>query len=119
MRPAAALPSGKRGRYCFYPRSRVPGLYGAVNKRFLSTGETGELVLENVGFDLNPGVELAPQRRLLSNWRNRPACKNVRNVADTGAAGNRRCCQDNERGDLVRGRCGSPKTRVSNYLSAP
>src|ERR1017187_5702150 len=83
-------------------------LYGAVNKRFLSTGETGELVLENVGFGLNPGVELAPPHRLLSNWRDRPACKNVRNVADTGAADHRRCCQDEGRGNLVRGRFGSP-----------
>ena len=74
------------------------GLDGAVNKRFLSTGETGELVLENVGFGLNPGVELAPPRRLLSNWRDRPACENLRNVADAGYGGARRCRQDNGRG---------------------
>jgi hypothetical protein len=73
--------------------ARYPTLDAAVNKRYLSTGETGEFVLENLGFDLNPRVELAPLRRLLSNWRH-PACKNVRNVADTGASGNRRCCQD-------------------------
>jgi hypothetical protein len=36
----------------------------AVNKRFLSTGETRELVPVNVGFGLNPGVELAPPRSL-------------------------------------------------------
>ena len=34
---------------------RLATLDGAVNKRDLSTGETGELVLENVGFGLNPG----------------------------------------------------------------
>ena len=44
-------------------------LYGAVNKRDLSTGETGELVPENVGIGLNPGVELAPPRNPVSNWR--------------------------------------------------
>ena len=31
------------------------GLDEAVNKRFLSTGETGEFAGENVGFGLNPG----------------------------------------------------------------
>jgi hypothetical protein len=92
-------------------------LYEAVNKRFLSTGETGELVCGNVGFGLNPGVELAPPRGLLSNWRDRPARKNVQNVADTGAAGHRRCCQDNGRGNLVRGRYGSPQNPVTNGLS--
>ena len=34
---------------------------GAVNKRDLSTGETGELVRENVGFGPKRGVELTPQ----------------------------------------------------------
>ena len=38
------------------------------------------MVLENIGFGLNPGVELAPPRSLLSNWRDRPARKNPRNV---------------------------------------
>ena len=42
-------------------RTSLAVLYGAVNKRFLSTRETRELVLENVGFGLNPGVELAPR----------------------------------------------------------
>ena len=41
----------------------------AVNKPFLSTGETGELVGEDVGLGLNPWVERAPPRRLVSNWR--------------------------------------------------
>ena len=58
----------------------------------------GELVLENVGFGLNPGVELAPPRPLLSNWRDRPARKNLPNVADTGYGGGWRCRQDNGRG---------------------
>ena len=73
-------------------------MYEAVNKPFLSTGETGEFVSENVGFGLNPGVELAPPRRLLSNWRDRPARKNLPNVADTGYGGGWRYCQDNRRG---------------------
>ena len=54
---------------------RGPMLYGAVNKRFLSTGETGELVCGSLGFGLNPEVELAPPRRLLSNWRD---CRRAR-----------------------------------------
>ena len=37
----------------------------AVNKRFLSTGETGELVRVNVGFDSNPGVVCAPRKTSL------------------------------------------------------
>ena len=86
----------------------LAALYRAVNKRDLSTGETRELVRDNVGFGLNTGVELAPPRRLLSNRRDRPARKNVQNVADTGNGGGHRCCQDNGRGNLVRGRYGSP-----------
>src|ERR1039458_2238221 len=93
-------------------------LYGVVNKRFLSTGETGELVLENVGFGLNPGVELAPPRSLLSNRRNRPAHKNVQNVADTANGGGHRNCQDNGPGNLVRGRYGSPAwIRTTNNIN--
>ena len=82
-------------------------LDGAVNKRFLSTGETGGLVQENVGFGLNPGVDLALPRRLLSIWRDCPARENLRNVADTGDGGGHRCCQDNGPGNLARGRYGS------------
>jgi len=48
----------------FDRRVRPPSLYGAVNKGFLSTGETGEFASENVGFGLNPGVELAPGETL-------------------------------------------------------
>ena len=44
-------------------------LHGAVNKRDLSSGETGELVPENVGVGLNPGVELVLPRSPVSNWR--------------------------------------------------
>ena len=75
----------------------APALDGAVNKRFLSTGETGEFVTENVGSGLNPGVELAPPHRLLSNRRDRPSRKNLPNVADTGYGGGWRCRQDNGR----------------------
>ena len=88
-----------------------------VNKRFLSTGETGEFVSENVGFGLNPGVELAPPRSLLSNWRERRTCKILPNVADTGNSRGRRCCQDNGPGNLVCGQYGSPQNPVSNDLS--
>lgn len=34
---------------------RVGALYAAVNKRSLSTGESRELVRENLGSGLNPG----------------------------------------------------------------
>ena len=83
-------------------------MYGAVNKPYLSTGETRELVPDNVGFGLNPEVERAPPRRLLSNWRDRPACKNLRNVATTGTGAPLRGCQDNGRLNLGRGWFGSP-----------
>ena len=90
-------------------RDRHPALYGAVNNADLSTGETGELARENVGFGLNPGVELAPPRSLISKWRNRRAYKNLRNVADTGKGDSERCCQDNGRVNSGRGRCGSAR----------
>jgi hypothetical protein len=44
-------------------------LDGAVNKRDLSTGETGEFASKNAGFDLNPRVERAVPRTLLSSRR--------------------------------------------------
>ena len=67
-----------------------------VNKRFLSTGETGELVRVNVGFDSNPGVVCATPQDLASHWREGAARKNLRNVEDTGgmskgAAVNKTC----------------------------
>jgi hypothetical protein len=37
-------------------------LDGAVNKRVLSTGETGEFAGENVGFGLNLGLRSPPGR---------------------------------------------------------
>ena len=46
----------RRTAQLFQRSARHPTLDGAVNKRFLSTGETGELVRGNVGFGLNPGV---------------------------------------------------------------
>ena len=55
-----------------------------VNKGFLSTGESRELVCVNVGLDSNPRVDLAPTRNLSSNEREHGASKNSRNVADTG-----------------------------------
>jgi len=64
VRPGAALLSLPLGTMLFDRRVRPPSLYGAVNKGFLSTGETGEFASENVGFGLNPGVELAPGETL-------------------------------------------------------
>jgi hypothetical protein len=90
-------PVNRRGRR-IRRKTWETALDGAVNKRFLSTGETRELVPDNVGFGLNPGVELAPPCSLLSNWRDLRACKNLRNVADTGDCGDWRCRQDNGRG---------------------
>ncbi len=75
----------------------MPTLDGTVNKRDLSTGETGELVPENVGFDLNHGVERAPPRCHISNRREPCLRENQRNVSDTGEQGDQRCCQDNGR----------------------
>jgi hypothetical protein len=88
---------------------RKPTLYGAVNKRNLSTGETGEFASENLGFGLKPGVELAPPPRLSSNRRERAAWKNLRYVADTGEGGAQRCCQRNNRSELGRKGSGSPR----------
>jgi len=67
--------------------SRPAVLDGPVNRRDLSTGETRELVPENVGFNLNHGVEPAPPRCHVSNRRESCLRKNQRNVADTGEPG--------------------------------
>jgi hypothetical protein len=67
----------------------------AVNKRFLSTGETGEFTSESMGFGLNPGVGHAVPRCLSSNQRERRVRKNLRNVADTDEVGGGRSCQRN------------------------
>jgi len=48
-----------------------PTMDEAVNKPFLSTGESGEFASENAGSGLNPGVERALRRGLSSNWRER------------------------------------------------
>ena len=90
----------------------------AVNKRLLSTGEAREFASENVGFGLNPGVELAPPRNLSSNQRERATRQDPRNVADTGESDGGRCCQQNSRLELGQKWRGSPKTMVSNHLSA-
>ena len=60
---------------------RHPALDGAVNKRFLSTGETGEFASENVGFGLNPMVECAPRMNSL------PTGENTRRVRTRGMLG--------------------------------
>ena len=83
----------------------APGLDEAVNKRFLSTGETGEFAGENVGFGLNPGVGRAVPQNLSSKWRERATRENVRNVGDEGGC---RCfCQQNSRSELGQKRSGS------------
>lgn len=94
-----------------------PILHEAVNKHDLSTGETGGLVPENVGFELNHGVERAPPICHISNRRESCLRKNQWNVADTGEVSDRRCCQDNGRVQFGRGSCGSPKSKVSNLFS--
>src|ERR1035437_6136293 len=63
-----------------------PKLNPPVNKRFLSTGETGEFASENVGFGLNPGVERAPPHDLSSNRRER---RNARKPAECWGYGRR------------------------------
>ncbi len=82
--------------------SVIPGhtLNPSVNKRFLSTGETGEFASENVGLGLNLWVELTPPRHLSSNRRNCAAHQNLRNVADTGQGDGARCRQQNWRYEL-------------------
>jgi hypothetical protein len=64
------------------------------------------------------GVELGPARYLSSNQRERATRKNVRNVADTGEVNGGRYCQRNAALELGRKGTGSPKTMVSNNLSA-
>ena len=91
-------------------------LDAAVNKRDLSTGETGELVLEDVGYDLNPGVDRALPRIAFSNQRN-CARKYPRNVGDNGGF-RERCCQQERLGYLGLEGFGSPKTMVSNSFSS-
>jgi len=87
---------------------RPTGLDGPVNKRDLSTGETGEFAGENAGFGPNPGVASVAPRDLSSNRRESTARKNLRNVADTGAAAVARCCQENHGSELGWRQFGSP-----------
>jgi hypothetical protein len=86
-----------------------PTLDGAVNKRFLSTGETREFAFENAGFGLNPGVELAIALIFPSNQRGRLGRVNLRNVADMDAEDAGRRCQQNRRLELGHKSSGSPK----------
>lgn len=62
---------------------RYPALNPPVRQSFLSTRETREFASGNVGFGLNPGVELAPPRNLSSNHEYMQHAENLRNVPDT------------------------------------
>ena len=95
-----------------------PTLDEAVNKRDVSTRETGEFARENAGFNLNLGFASAAPRDLSSNRRESTASQNLRNVADTGKAAVARCCQENHGLEFGRNGGGSPETMVSNHLSA-
>jgi hypothetical protein len=83
-------------------------------------GETRELAPENVGLGLNPGVELAPPRRLVSNWRDRRARKNLRNVADTCQVDPSGCCQQDWRYEATEHLNGvlSEEQRIDNPFQA-
>jgi hypothetical protein len=54
-----------------------PTLNGAVNKRDLSTRETGEFADEKVGFGLNPGVAFGTPHDISSNQRERETRKKL------------------------------------------
>ena len=114
QRIARALPH----RLAFPLTDRRHDVYGAVNKRFLSTGETGEFASENLGFGHNPGVELAPPRCLSSNRRERAVRKSVRNVVGPDEVDTECCRQQKSRLELGPKGTGSPENVVSNYLSA-
>src|SRR5580658_7950970 len=79
-----------------------------VNKRLLSTRETGEFASKNVGSGRNLGVEFECPRSLTSNQRERTARKKSRNVADTGEGNGWRCSQENWPLELGRKGVGSP-----------
>src|SRR5579862_8174780 len=85
-----------------------PALDEAVNKRDLSTGESGEFAGRKAGFGLNPWVDRALPRNLSSNPREPATRTNVRNVADTDVGTGRRCCQQNSRSELGQKCSGSP-----------
>ena len=93
--------------------SLKPTLDWAVNKRLLSTRETGEFAGENVGFGLNPGVAPAHPRSLSSNRRKCAARENLLNVADTGQGDGSRCCQQHAHFELGQNGSGSIPPRHS------
>ena len=64
--------------------------------------------LKTWGSGLNPGVVSAAPRDFTSNRRESTARKNLRNVADTGAAAVARCCQENHGSELGWKQYGSP-----------
>jgi hypothetical protein len=71
-------------------------------------GETGEFASENMGFGLNPGVELGPALCLSSNQREPKARENLLNVADTCEVDHWRRCQQVSRFELGQKSSGSP-----------
>ena len=87
----------------------------AVNKRVLSTGETGEFVRENLGSDGHPGVEFAPPGPLTSNQREMADARNVRNVADTGEVSAGCWCQQKVHLALGHRDVGSPENAFSTF----
>ena len=94
----------------------APGLDEAVNKRFLSTGETEEFAGENVEFGLNPGVGRAVPQNLSSKWRERATREDVRNVGDMDEGDCPRCCQQNSRSELGQKGSGSPSWTTLELL---
>ncbi len=71
------------------------------------------------GSDLLPrSAETLPSAFESALLRIRQQVRQSSTQVHTGNGRGRRCCQDNGRGNLVRGRYGSPENMVSNYLSA-
>jgi hypothetical protein len=69
-------------------------LDGAVNKRPMSTRESGEFETENVGIGLNPGVERATGTSVISNERDTASGKACGMWRIRTEAVGRRCQQD-------------------------
>ena len=67
-----------------------------------------EFARENVGFDLNPWLKLHPHGVSLQTGESRATRKSVRNVADTGAGDEGRCCQQDSHPKLGQKGSGSP-----------
>jgi hypothetical protein len=59
-------------------------LHEAVNKRLLSTGETGEFASKKLGSRPQPGVGIESARNLSSNRRELAGRKKLPNVGDNG-----------------------------------